>query len=356
MTPAHRPPTRITRRRALGLAALAAVPLATVALQQVRAKQPVARASAKAPASPSAATSDPAAATTSTPAGLKIVTSGGGTVPYRPGKVMLGAYLDLQGTSAHEAQALRRRQLGRDQRIVHQFYGWTDTLPRSIPDLPAGAFPMISWRGSAYRDILDGSSDDLIARAARNLRALGRPTLLRWAWEMNGDWYDWGGANNGRSAANFVKCWQRLHSIFADQGAGNVSWVWSVNWNSKPDVSGNQYADYYPGDRYVDWVGADGYNLHRESPDTLFGPLYNEFATRKPVMISEVGSYDRGGSTKADWIALFADWVTAHPAVGAVAWFDTDTHVSYDEHWRIDSDPRSLAAYRAMALDPRFRG
>jgi hypothetical protein len=355
VTPVHRRPRRLTRRRLLGLAALATIPAATVALQQARARQPRAEATTDAvtgPDGPGAGTS-PA---TAPAAGPNVVTSGGGTVPYRRGKVMLGSYLDLRGKSAQQAQALRRRQLGRDPRIVHVFYGWTDTLPRSIPYLPRGAFPMVSWRGCEYREILDGSSDDLIARAARNLRALGRPTLLRWAWEMNGDWYDWGGANNGQSPANFVKCWQRLHGIFADQGAHNVSWVWSVNWNSRPDAGWNRYAGYYPGDKYVDWVGSDGYNLHRELPDTLFAPLYDEFAARKPIMISEVGSFDRGGSTKADWIGLFADWVARHPAVGAVAWFDTDTHPSYDESWRVDSDPASLAAYKAMALDPRFAG
>jgi hypothetical protein len=29
--------------------------------------------------------------------------------------------------------------------------------------------------------------------------------------------------------------------------------------------------------------------------------------------------------------------------VGAVAWFDTDTHQGFDEHWRIDTDPLSPA-------------
>jgi hypothetical protein len=357
VTPAHRPPKRqLSRRGVLAATALAVVPIATVVLQQARAKQPSAEATTRQPARTDVPVSATPPVTAAAPAPADVVTSGGGPVPYRAGKVMLGAYLDLDGTSPQQAQALRRRQLGRDERIVHLFYGFTDTLPRSIPYLPARAIPMISWRGCDYSAILDGSSDAVIVRAARNLRRLGRPTLLRWGWEMNGDWYAWGGANNGNAPDGYVKAWRRLHSIFADQGATNVSWVFSVNWNSKPDSSWNQYADYYPGDRYVDWVGVSGYNLHRELPQTLFGPIYDDYAARKPIMISEVGSYDRGGRTKADWITLFAGWVTTHPAVGAVAWFDTDTHPGFQEAWRIDSDAQSLAAYRAMALDPRFGG
>jgi hypothetical protein len=269
---------------------------------------------------------------------------------------MLGAYLDLHGMPAGAALELRRRQLGRDERIVHVFYGWTDPLPSSIPYLSRSAVPMVSWRGCAYADILDGSSDALIERAARNLRRLRRPTLLRWAWEMNGDWYDWGGARNDDDPAGFVRCWARIRGIFADQNADNVSWVWSVNWNSSPNATWNRFQNYYPGDEQVDWVGVSGYNLHGELPPALFAGVYGAYAARKPIMITEVGAVDRGGTTKADWISQFGQWVNQHPGVGAVTWFDTDTHPESEERWRVDTDPQSLAAYRAMAGNPRFAG
>jgi hypothetical protein len=350
VTPAHRTPRRVTRRRLLGLAGLAAVPAATLALQQTRGDRTGAEATTTTPSGRDV----PVAATPSSAAVPPGPAGDGGPVRYVRGKTLLGAYLDLEGLSAQRAQDLRRSQLGRDQRIVHLFYDWTDALPRSVSYLPAKAVPMVSWRGCDYADILGGGRDPMIERAARNLRALGRPALLRWGWEMNGDWYDWGGAKNGRDTADYIKCWQRIHGIFAAQGADNVSWVWSVNWNSSPEAAWNQYQDYYPGDRYVDWVGVSGYNLHRESPDTLFAPVVAGYGAKKPIIISEVGAVDRGGRTKADWIALLAQWVEQHPAVGAVTWFDTDTHPGYEERWRIDTDAKALAAYRAMARDPHF--
>jgi Glycosyl hydrolase family 26 len=352
MSPAHRRPSPLTRRRVLGVGALAAVPVLTFAISQIRSRGVPAEATT---AGTTTGTDVPAATTPSAGA-AKVVTKGGGPVPFQNGKVMLGSYLDLTGKSPQEALALRRSQLGRDQRIVNLFYGWKDPLPRSIGYLPRRAYPMISWRGTEYADILNGSSDHIIEQAARNLRKLGKPTLLRWAWEMNGDWYAWGGAKNDNDPADFVRCWKRLHGIFADQNAGNVSWVWSVNWNDSPATAWNAKADYYPGDKYVDWVGASGYNLHREMPATLFGGLYAQYATKKPLIITEVGAVDRGGSTKGDWITLFRQWVDRNPAVGAVTWFDTDTHPGYAERWRIDTDPQSLAAYKAMGLDPHFAG
>src|SRR5947207_12620402 len=46
-----------------------------------------------------------------------------------PGKVMLGAYLDLAGMSEAQSLALRHQQLRRDPRILHRYYTWTDPLP-----------------------------------------------------------------------------------------------------------------------------------------------------------------------------------------------------------------------------------
>jgi hypothetical protein len=350
-SPAHRAPKRLSRRGLLGVAAAAAVPGAAVGVQQLRAQTPPAEATTGA-----AGHDVPAAATPSGSAAPRIVTEGGGPVPFRPGKTMYGAYVDLTGMSEAESLRLRREQLGRDPRILHVFYAWTDTLPRDIPWLPDKAYPLVSWRATHYADILDGSHDDLIARNARRLRRLGRPVLLRWGWEMNGDWYPWGAANNGRDASGYVRCWRRLHDIFADEGAGNVSWVWSPNWNDSPAEDWNAMQEYYPGDDYVDWVGVSGYNLRRELPAKLFEPIYARFAARKPLMITEVGAVDRGGSTKADWIGLFAEWVGRHLAVGAVAWFDTDTHPGYEEKWRVDTDAAALAAYKAMVNAPHFAG
>ena len=352
MTPAHRrpvSPVRVSRRWLLGAAAMVAVPAATFGVHQARSRNPPTGTASPASAGQKGPTAAPAAPT-------PIVTSGGGPVAFHPGKVLLGAYLGLDGLSLRESLALRRQQLGRDERIVHVFYGWADTLPRTIDGLPAQAIPMISWRGTGYADILNGSSDAHIAANARRLAAFGRPVLLRFAWEMNGDWYPWGGARNGNDTAGYIRSWRRVHDIFATAGAKNVSWVWSPNWNNSPGAAWNRFQAYYPGDTYVDWVGVSGYNLHRETADTLFKNIYAAYSARKPIMIAEVGAVDRGGSTKADWIDRFAAWAEERPAVGAVVWFDTDTHPGTEERWRIDTGPGPLAAYRTMARSPWFSG
>ncbi len=333
----------LRRRQLLGLAAAGLLP-AACSKSGTQAAQPASGTGVGATAPPSAV---------QTP-GTTWPWAGRGVVPATPGRALLGAYLGLSGKSQDASLKLRREQLGRDEKIVHYFYGWRDDLPDAYPGLAPGAVPMVSWRGSAYGDINNGSSDDLIKANARALKRYGKPVLLRWAWEMNGDWYVWGGARNGKDTAGFVTAWRRLHRIFGEVGADQVSWVWGPNWNSAPAEGWNHLDRYYPGDEYVDWVGCSGYPHGGETPERLFGELYRAYTPRKPMMIAEVAAIDKGGRTKPDWITMLDAWVDAHPAVGAMVWFDTDTHPWTTENFRIDSSAEALAAYRTLARDPRF--
>src|SRR5262249_61576729 len=133
-------------------------------------------------------------------------------------------------------------------------------------------------------------------------------------------------------------------------------WVWGPNAGSVPQQSWNDTAHYYPGDGYVDWVGVSGYFNNRETPENLFGRIVRGYGDRKPIIIAETGALEKGGTVKADWIDQLAGWITGHPAVGALVWFDTNNDKGTGKDWRIDSTPAALAAYQRMANDPRFGG
>ncbi|MEV6851035.1 glycosyl hydrolase [Actinoplanes sp. NPDC051411] len=280
----------------------------------------------------------------------------GGPVPFTPGKLMLGSYLALGGLSLNESLALRRRQLGREQRIVHRFYPWDGYVPTSEPDVSRHSVLMVSWHGTAYSRINDGSSDELIASVARKLAGMKRPILLRWGWEMNGDWFEWDGSHNGQDPGAYVKAWRRIHGIFRRHGATDVAWVWSPNWNSAPAAAWNKFQRYYPGDDYVDWVGVSGYDFYDESPATLFSAVAGAYGSRKPIILSETAAVDLGVHTKARWIKKLSAWAAKTPSLGAVVWFDTDTQDGTDHNFRPDTDAEALAAYRTMVRSGRFTG
>ena len=77
--------------------------------------------------------------------------------------------------------------------------------------------------------------------------------------EMNGTWFSWGEASTATRPADFVAAWRHVHRIFDEEGARNVSWVWSIN--NLESVGGEDHiAGLYPGDRWVDWVSTSGFN------------------------------------------------------------------------------------------------
>jgi len=280
----------------------------------------------------------------------------GGPVRFRPGRAMLGSYLSLHGRTLTQSLALRHRQLGRDQRIVHKYYPWSGYTPAAEPDVPADAVLMVSWHGTTYHRITGGGSDRTIAAMATRLAGMKRPILLRWGWEMNGNWFAWDGTHNGRKPAGYIKAWQRMHRIFHQHGATNVAWVWGPNWNSGPNVSWNKFQHYYPGDAYVDWVGVSGYNFARESPKKLFSPIVKAYGKRKPIILAETAAVSHGPHTKARWIKKLSAYVVKTPSIGAVVWFDTDTQKGAAHNFRPDSSAETLAAYRKMARKSRFSG
>jgi Glycosyl hydrolase family 26 len=295
----------------------------------------------------------PAVTVTASPsaAGKAHASHRGGAVPFEPGTTRLGAYLSIGGQSLSQSLARRRSQLGRDYDIVHIFCAWTERFERpSIGDSTL----MISWNSVPYSQINTGEHDRTIAAAARNLAGMGKPTLLRWGWEMNGNWFDWDGSHNDENTAGYIKAWRRMHGIFADAGADNVAWIWSPNWNSAPDESWNRMQRYYPGDAYVDWVGVSGYDFDSESPHTLFSPIVSAYGKSKPLIISETAAIDHGGSTKASWTNDLSAYVKRTPEIGALVWFDTNTQSDSDYDFRIDSSSSELSAFRTMARNQHF--
>jgi hypothetical protein len=92
--------------------------------------------------------------------------------------------------------------------------------------------------------------------------AAGKPTLLtEFAWEMNGDWFEW---SVGSNPAGFVACWQRVVSAVRAT-APAARFAWTINAHSDDPMPA------YPGDTYVDVIGIDAYDhFPKSTTDTEF--------------------------------------------------------------------------------------
>jgi hypothetical protein len=221
-----------------------------------------------------------------------------------------------------------------------------------------GAIPLFSWNsgagGSGNTAKFDltalrvGRYDHYIRYFARSAAAWGWPFFLRFDWEMNGSWFPWGAGVNGNQPRDFVLAWRHVHRIFEEEGADNVTWVWC------PFV-GTGLKRFYPGDRYVDWTGLDGYNWGPESPlalpwqtfDQLFAASYRRvarIAPGKPTMVGEVASTGTD-EAKAGWIReMFHALRRGYSKVHALVWFDK---VDRETDWPIETLPAAGAAFAA---------
>ncbi len=258
--------------------------------------------------------------------------------------------------------------LGRKLAIIHTFVGWTDDYTARLPgDLAGGRVPLITWEawqngvGAPLDDIVGGVYDGMIQSRAQAVKSLGQKFFLRWGHEMNGNWYPWSGASNGASlaaAAKFIAAYRHIHDLFVAAGATNVLWIFCPNVDSVPGDPWNQWANYYPGDAYVDWMGFDGYNWGTvmatstwQTFPTIAARIYAGLAAKgKPIMIPETASAELGGD-KAAWISgMLPSLESMFPAVKALVWFE----MNKETDWRIESSPAAATAFRAMANDPYF--
>jgi Glycosyl hydrolase family 26 len=219
-----------------------------------------------------------------------------------------------------------------------------------------GAIPLFSWNSGAggggdqakfgLAELRAGRYDRYIRYFARSAKAWGWPFFLRFDWEMNGSWFPWGAGVNDNEPGEFVLAWRHVHRIFEEEGATNVSWVWC------PFV-GTGLRQFYPGDRYVDWTGLDGYNWGPESTvaapwqtfNQLFASSYRQvarIAPSKPMMVGEVASTGND-EQKAVWIReMFAALRRGYPKVHGLVWFDK---VDRETQWPVETLPGPAAAF-----------
>lgn len=234
-----------------------------------------------------------------------------------------------------------------------------------------GSIPLLDWGswalggGSTQPDfklsaVAAGSHDAYVRQWATAAKAWGYPFFLRFNWEMNGNWaFPWSAQLNGNSAADYVSAWRHVHTVFAQQGATNVTWVWC------PNISGNTtlpLADVYPGDAYVDWTCLDGYNKYDTwlSFESVFSGaginwLYDSYqemldvAPTKPIMIGETASLEAGdgGAMKAQWVrnTLETQLPLHYPQIQAIVWFSWDAQDPDLSTLVVDSSPAALTAF-----------
>jgi hypothetical protein len=261
----------------------------------------------------------------------------------------------------HDALALSTA-LHRRLDLLNFYLNWPETFPGGALDAIqlAGVTPEITWqpwvattggdhRGVSLGAIAAGDYDRFIRQWAVSAARWKGPLLVRFAHEMNSNGLPWSAQAPGNSAQVYVAAYRHVVRIFRSAGATNVEWVWSPNVSYRGSTP---LAQVYPGRRYVDIIGLDGYNSGTRvaggrwrSPSEVFGATLAQvgaLAPQVPILITETASSAAGGS-KPGWIGQLFTYMHAQPDVIGVVWFNIDSRAD----WPLNDSPADLTAARA---------
>ena len=296
-----------------------------------------------------------------------------------------------------------------------------------------GALPVLTWMpepkggtgnptlGDYTPDtILAGKWDTYLYQWAAAVVQTGLPMVIRFAHEMNGSWYPWSAGRGSITAhgtpvqldntpAKYREMWRHVWTVFRDVGANDfVMWAWTPvktlctthNPHAHSGRCTNQYTTYaedYPGDDYVDWVGLSSYAYGSKSAYTFahtFQASFENLAdlTTKPVYVAETGAAQRRTTpgaksqtfaTAVDYTRYKVLWtqqtlrefllqglpgaernyLNANQRVIGFALFSNYVprvhrvdHAYTETDWRWNSSPGAAAAFRVAVADPRYLG
>jgi len=268
-------------------------------------------------------------------------------------RVALGAY--IPGADRKPAKiGAYGRSVRRSPRLVTSYKDWGHRVfeRRELAGIwRHGAVPVVTWEpwGHSLRKIARGRYDGYVRASARAAARWGHPVFLRFAHEMNGDWYSWG-VQTG--AGTYKRAWRHLVKVFRQEGAHNVRWVWTPYVNPHWSLP---FAGRYPGDRWVDWVGLDGINWGGSTWRSFRQLFHSSYRTllkisSRPVILAEVGCGEAGGD-KARWVSDALRHQIPHMRrLRAFLWWSADDPRG---DLRVNSSRAALRAFR-RATRKRF--
>jgi hypothetical protein len=136
----------------------------------------------------------------------------------------------------------------------------------------------------------------------------------------------------------------RLHAGH-DLPQPKVAMLWVPQVAGRPDVSGNQPSDYWPGANWVDWVGTDFYS---QFPNfSGLNALYNAY----PGFPFVFGEYALWGSDDPGWVDQLFGWVGSHPRTRMLVY---NQGVNPNGPFRLAQYPNATRELRRMLGGSKF--
>lgn len=213
-------------------------------------------------------------------------------------------------------------------------------------------YPGMAWQLGLYmvgqlEATAEGRNDAEIDRLGAYLKAANRPVFLRIGYEFDLP------ANRYEPTA-YVAAYRRIVDRFRKNGVTNVAFV----WHSYAHGDGERMKAWYPGDDYVDWMGASYFN---QFPKFLTQAANLADELKKPLMLAETSSWyiKSEPARKAFFERMFK--FIENRQVGALCYINAhwDAQPMWEtQKWgdgRVQPYPDVLALWKAETSRPRYR-
>ena len=216
----------------------------------------------------------------------------------------------------------------------------------------------------SLQNIIDGKFDALFRNWMQDARKFGSPVIAEYGVEVNGWWFPWNGLYNKEggsyedSVARFREAYRHIIRIGREEGAYNIRWVFHVDPWDEPIVDWNKFENYYPGDEWIDWVGASVYGRQlpsdpqaesfRSQMDWVYGRMQR--LTDKPFIVCEFGTIDDAHQPAWTTAALSDLLGGRWPRVIGFSWwnasFENDRISGLASNMQVQENPNLQAIFR----------
>ena len=256
----------------------------------------------------------------------------------------------FHGVSAGPAAAFDR-EVGKHSPVVQEFVTWNGDLRWAIRNANRNRSRLMlhlsTFGGKGTREVIStsaiaaGAGDAFLVRMNRELAEHGAPVYVRLMAEMNGHWNPYsafdadGSRRPGHTTADYRQAFRRTVLVLRGGDVGvidaklralrlppvrssesvlprpPVAFAWVPQTFGSPNTRANRPGAYWPGRRFVDWVGADFYS---KFPN--FSDLSRFYASRrwnrKPFLIGEWALW---GADDTPFVRRLFAWTRAHKRV-----------------------------------------
>jgi hypothetical protein len=296
-------------------------------------------------------------------------------VPNPP--IAIGADLKAKsGQTPQQAIMAFEAETGRKLAFTRDFLQWDSPFPTAYETWlgQRGTMPIISTKSHRasgtvmWSDLAAANPGSTlygqIKAWADKIKAFGYPVYYTFNHEPEA-----AASSTMGTQASYIAAWRNIYNVFHAEGATNAKFMWIMTaYAFQVSSTDRRYAwKWYPGDAYVDAIGADAYTEYncRNSGGQWHSLAYQtadlvRFGTEHPTkslwlaewgVVEDTARPGRKAQFIADARALFQ--TAAYQQFRGISYFN-QTRPGTPCDWHIETSASAKAAYIALAQDPFY--